>query len=353
MQGVHRRARLPVWLPLLAALLVIQAAAAAPFWHRPVKVVAPDRMTITTDRGSGAMPLFLSADWTRPQPGITRAVIVMHGIDRAAAITMRGAEAARAAAGPAGAQTLLIVPQFLIPADIAASHLPADTLRWSVDGWPGGEPALGPIPVSSFTVFDAILRHLADRTLFPALTEIVVAGHSAGGQVVQRYAVVGHPIPALATEHIQVRYVVANPSSYLYFSDDRPAPVDPAVCPNFDRWKFGLRDVPPYVHATAGLEARYAARDVTYLLGTADTDPNHKALDKSCAAEAEGPYRLARGEAYFAYMRRRHPGLLNQRLVLVPGVGHSGVKMFGSPCGMAVVFNLPGCPGWPVRHGGG
>lgn len=334
-----------VVLPLLAVLLLIQAAAAEPFWHRPVKEVAPDRMTISTDRGDAAMPLFLSADWDHRLPGIRRAIIIMHGIDRSAAVVMRGAERTRAASGAAGAQTLLIVPQFLIPADIAAFHLPADTLRWSVDGWPAGDPALGPVPVSSFTVFDAVLRHLADRRLFPNLTEVVVAGHSAGGQVVQRYAVVGHDIPALAAEQIDLRYVVANPSSYLYFSDDRPEPVERASCPHFDRWKFGLRDAPPYVGATAGLEVRYAARNVSYLLGTADIDPDHIALDKSCAAEAEGPYRLARGEAYFAYLRRRHPVLLHQRIVLVPGVGHSGVKMFGSACGMAVLFDLPGCPG--------
>ena len=33
---------------------------------------------------------------------------------------------------------------------------------------------------------DQIIKHLGNRTLFPALKEIVVAGHSGGGQVVQQ-----------------------------------------------------------------------------------------------------------------------------------------------------------------------
>ena len=56
---------------------------------------------------------------------------------------------------------------------------------------------------------------------------------------------------------------------------------------------------PAYVAAiTPGeLEQRYVSRQVTYLFGTRDTNPDHPALDKTCMAEAEGPYRYARGHA--------------------------------------------------------
>ena len=79
-------------------------------------------------------------------------------------------------------------------------------------------------------------------------------------------------------------------------------------------------------------------RDITYLLGQQDTDPNHPALDKSCAAETQGAYRLIRGHNYFDYLVRRHPQGLLQRLVEVPGVGHDGDRMFTSPEGQAAVF---------------
>ena len=55
------------------------------------------------------------------------------------------------------------------------------------------------------------------------------------------------------------------------------------------------------------MEADYAAADVIYLIGDEDIDPSQKDLDVSCAGEAEGPTRLARGESYYAYLKERHP----------------------------------------------
>jgi hypothetical protein len=66
---------------------------------------------------------------------------------------------------------------------------------------------------------------------------------------------------------------------------------------------------PAYLAAPtiSAVEQSYVARRVIYLLGTKDTNPNHPALDKSCMAEAEGPYRYARGHAYAAVMQARAP----------------------------------------------
>jgi len=335
---------------LVIALLLRDPAAAEPPWHDPVKVVADARLTVTTGAStapasSGEVPLYLSADWSHPLPAIRRAVIVVHGIDRDADVSMHAAEAALAAAGPSGQGTLLISPQFVADIDVTTFHLAATVLHWDTERWAAGYPANGPAPISPFEVFDAILQHLADRTLLPNLAHVVLAGHSAGGQVVQRYSVVGRGEAALTAWGLTLRYVVANPSSYLYFSDDRPVPIDPATCPRFDRWRYGLAGAPSYVGDTTGLEATFAARQVIYLLGTADTNPRHPSLDKTCGAEAEGPYRLARGTAYFTYLQARHPGTLAQRIAYVPGVGHNGGAMFRSACGLAALFDRPGCPG--------
>jgi hypothetical protein len=181
--------------------------------------------------------------------------------------------------------------------------------------------------------------------LLPDLATVVVAGHSAGGQLVLRYAIVGRGEAALLARNVHVRYVVANPSSYLYFSDDRPEKVDVTACPRFDRWKYGLADAPAYVRDTAGVEERFARRDVVYLLGTADVNPDQADLDKSCGGEAEGPNRLARGTAYFAYLKARHPDGFKQRLALVPDVAHQGSRMFNSACGLTALFDRPGCQG--------
>ena len=169
----------------------------------------------------------------------------------------------------------MIVPQFLAGIDVDAHHLPPDTLRWSLVGWEGGDPAEGPLPASSFDALDAILARLADRRLFPNLKQVVVAGHSGGAQVVQRYAIAGKGETALKGENIAVRYVVANPSSYAYFSADRPEPSIAASCPGYNNWKYGMDARPSYLAAPspAELEQRYVARQVIYLLGHARHQP--------------------------------------------------------------------------------
>jgi pimeloyl-ACP methyl ester carboxylesterase len=309
---------------------------------KPVKVVADARIAVGKE---GVLPLYVSRDWSEPQAGITRAVLVLHGLLRNADVYYRSALAAQAAAGEAGKTSIMISPQFLAGIDVEAHHLPADTLHWSLDGWEGGDPAEGPQPASSFDALDAILARLADRHLFPDLKQVVVAGHSGGGQIVQRYAIATKGEAALKTANVAIRYVVANPSSYAYFSAERPEPQIAASCPGYNDWKYGMEARPAYLASpsAAELEQRYVARQVIYLLGTDDTNPNHPALDKSCMAEAQGPYRYIRGHSYAATMAARDGGTPNHRVWDVPGVGHNGDKMLTSPCGLDALFDLPGC----------
>ncbi|TWT13873.1 alpha/beta hydrolase [Reyranella sp. CPCC 100927] len=334
------------FLFVLSLLLVSGQAAAQgePGPHqRPVKVVAPERLAVP---GGGVAPLYVSADWSQPLPQIERAVIVLHGRLRNADVYFQSALKAQTAAGEAGKAAVMIVPQFLAEGDVKAFGLPPDTLRWTWTSWQGGEPAVGPQPASSFAVLDAILGRLADRRLFPRLRQVVVAGHSGGGQVAQRYAVAAKGDAALTAAGVGVRYVVANPSSYAYFSAERPVPAIASACPGFNAWKYGMEALPPYLTASApqALEKAYVARRVIYLLGTKDTDPNHPALDKSCMAEAQGPHRLARGEAYVATMRQRDSGAPHHNLWLVDGVGHNGDGMLTSTCGLAALFDVQSCP---------
>jgi pimeloyl-ACP methyl ester carboxylesterase len=332
------------WLAVVLLLTGAQAPAKeeSASHKKPVKVVADARLPVGNN---GVLPLYVSSDWSKSLPGITRAVLVLHGRLRNADVYYRSALTAQAAAGDVGKTTIMIVPQFLAQVDVDGWHLPPDTLRWSLEGWEGGEPALGPTPTSSFDALDAILAKLADRTLFPNLKEVVVAGHSGGGQVVQRYAIAGLGEAPLTAAHVGVRYVVANPSSYAYFSVARPKPQVAASCPGYNNWKYGMEARPSYLStpSPASLEQRYVSRQVIYLLGTLDIDPNHPALDKSCMAEAEGPYRYMRGHSYFSTMQKRDGGTPNHRLWDVDGVGHNGDKMLTSPCGLAALFDMPGC----------
>ncbi len=344
------------WDLMGAALCLAIVATASPKAQAPAAAVAGQRFRITTAAGSATDPFLISLDWSKPQPQITRALIIVHGKGRDVKADYRTALEAAGIASPAASETVFIAPQFLDEEDVDVHGTPADVLRWRRTTWDSGAPASAPIPVSSFEVVDALVARLADRSVFPNLATVVLAGHSAGAQLVQRYAVVGRaPIALANTSGIHFRFVIANASSYVYFSDERPAPGGAAVlfrsrgCRAFNHWKYGTVDGPPYLKSDAEtswsqLEANYAQQDVIYLLGTADTDPHEKDLDISCGGEAQGPTRFARGQAYYAYLHGRNGVRWNQRMWFVPEVAHSVRQMFTSACGVDALFDIGNCP---------
>ncbi|MEB0044552.1 MULTISPECIES: alpha/beta fold hydrolase [unclassified Pseudomonas] len=313
-------------LVLLIACANTQAA------EHGVKDISPGRLQLK----AGEMAVGIG-----PTPSkIERVLIIIHGRLRNAETYRQSAEHAAEHAGQL-ATTLVIAPQFLNETDIALHQAPDTLLRWRGNDWMAGGLSTGPNGMSSYAALDEIIARLADRLQFPDVKEVIIAGHSGGGQVVQRYALLAHDQPALTAAGISVRYVVANPSSYAYFNEQRPVTFDHTQCPGFNRWKYGLTDMPVYASGQTSpqLESSYIKRDVTYLLGQQDTDPNHPALDKGCEAEAQGAYRLIRGHNFFDYLLRRHPQGVNQRLVEVHGVGHNGDGMFTSPEGQKVLFS--------------
>jgi pimeloyl-ACP methyl ester carboxylesterase len=337
----------PVRSVAILVLLAGWSGAANSAVDEPVKIIATYVTEINTPSGKVQLPFDISLDWSKPQPSVTRAVILLHGKGRDVDGYYKGLESSAREAGAASTGSILIAPQFLNEHDIEEHGLGKQIVRWRTGAWEAGGPAVGPAPVSAYDVLDAMLAHLANKTLFPNLKDIVLAGHSGGGQAVQRYAVVGKAPAQVTALGIHVRFVIANPSSYVYFSDDRPGPHG-FGCSGWDRWKYGIHDAPEYVKLTAThtwerMEADYSAADVIYLMGEEDIDPNQKDLDISCAGEAEGPTRLARGKAYYSYLKTRHPDGWGQRLWLVPGVAHHGPKMVESPCGVKALFATGTC----------
>ncbi|HEY4432930.1 MAG TPA: hypothetical protein VGM99_00890 [Candidatus Cybelea sp.] len=296
--------------------------------------LANRQFLVATPAGSGYARYFGTSSLDG-DPNVTRALIVVHGVLRDADYYFdTGVIAANAA--KALDQTIVIAPQFVERSELAGQNVSPKTLYWT-GKWPGGSNAIAPAPISSYSVFDAMIARLSDRTRFPKMREIVIAGHSAGGQIVQRYAVVGKAPQLDRAGRVRVSLVVSNPSSYFYFTGWRPFP--PENCPDFDQWRYGLSGAPPYVTGTAAeLESRYVRRDVTYLMGTADTNPKEDDLDKSCGGEAQGPYRFARAKYFIAYVTQRHPAGTNQTYAFVRGVPHDNRRMFDSTCGLAVIF---------------
>ncbi|WP_246665490.1 alpha/beta fold hydrolase [Rhizobium tropici] len=324
--------------------------------HKPVKQIADQRVLVDTPDGKGELPVYADHAIDATSPDVTKVLIVIHGTLRNADAYYATGQKLLAKAGDLAKRTMVVAPQFLIRPDVNAFSLSAQTLAWTQNGWKEGEAARQPAPISSFSALDALLRHFSDRRLYPSLSTIVVMGHSAGAQLVQRYAVVGRETESLASAGISVRYLVANPSSYLYFDNERPAlPADQSVaaCPRATQWRYGLTGAPLYVSSQdpKAVEARYAARNVVYLLGEADTNPYTHFIDRSCAAMAQGPYRLARGLTFFDYMKKRHPSDLDQKVVEIPGVGHDDEAMLTSDCSISVLFDRPIPQSCPVIAG--
>jgi pimeloyl-ACP methyl ester carboxylesterase len=334
-----------------ALLMMMGPSAAQEKFREPVEVIAPNTISLPGEGQQNLLPIYANRGLDTPNPDVDRAVIVIHGRLRNAGTYFQTGLAVLERSGEAGSHTLLIAPQFLASPDAARIPLRADILRWDIDGWESGQDATGPSPASSFDAMDAVLQRLSTITLFPALKAVVIAGHSAGGQFVQRYAILGRGDELLGQRGVRLRYVIANPSSYTYFDERRLddaghfTPFSDSGCPGFNRWKYGMEALPRYAQEKqpAAWEESYIRRDAVYLLGTEDINPNHRALDKSCMAEAQGPARLSRGEAYFAYLKARHPRDLAHRLVHIRGVGHNGDRMLTSECGMAILFDRPGC----------
>jgi pimeloyl-ACP methyl ester carboxylesterase len=269
---------------------------------------------------------------TSPNETIERVFVLVHGVGRDGNSYFRSAVAATREAGRMES-TLVIAPQFHATDSNCKDKIEPGEALFSCRGWSGGIGTRA-VPRSTFTAVDTLVKFVADRTRFPKLKEIVVAGHSAGGQFVQRYAGFNRIDGKLA---VPVRYVTANPSSYVYLETWRPVENPGKDCPDFDRYKFGLQEMSGYMAQTGAEAVRmdYPKRNVTYLLGELDTTDEHN-LDKTCPAMAQGPNRLARGLAFYGRLQEKFPSV--HKLVKVPGCAHSADCMFRSEAARRVVF---------------
>lgn len=230
--------------------------------------------------------------WTRKGSG-NEAYIILHGIERNANdyfdilsdLTQGRTQ-----------QPTLIAPLFF-SAKQDVSVLNASTLAWDdPNAWTGGDASTRPadIDVSTFQVLDSIVEYAARDS-----SQIIFLAHGGGAQVLQRYAVLGKD----GDERTAIRYVVADPSSMLYFTKDRPVPLSAAECPEFNDFRYGFDNyTAPYElnGSPSELFYRYLERDVRYIVGLEDIDDSG---DQLCAGRAAGGrQRKDRSLDYWAYL---------------------------------------------------
>jgi len=133
-----------------------------------------------------------------------------------------------------------------------------------------------------------------------------IYGHSAGAQFVQRFLY-------FVSEARCTRYVAANAGWYMLPALDTAYP-------------YGLKGTP----ADAATLRQALARPIVILLGDADTDPQHQSLRHTPEADAQGLYRLARGQYFFRRAREAATALqvpFVWTLDTVAGIAHVNKDM--------------------------
>ncbi|WP_432768356.1 MAG: hypothetical protein HEQ22_13160 [Sphingopyxis sp.] len=201
---------------------------------------------------------------------------------------------------------VLIVPEYsraAFPGVAAYSH-----------GWFTEKDGTPRAPASwSFATVEPIFAAVKAREALTAPTYSIY-GHSGGAQFAHRYVLAGGG-PHLA------RVVSANAGSY--------AMTDAAA------WPFGVAGLPKGVWNAE----KVFATPMTVLLGTADTDPNHKSLPRQPEAMAQGAHRFARGQNFYNRARARaavYKVAFDWSCVFVRRVGHDNAGM--APVAVRILF---------------
>lgn len=327
----------------MRALIFFLCAAA---YAAPCTTATPD-CTEWIKLGTGRSLLYRTHSLEAKSEKIVRALIVIHGQGRNANDYFRTIVASAFLAGTLD-DTIILSPRFASNEGRGCRDtLAPEEINWrcSADSWRSGAAAVNNEGLTSYDLTDAILRKLARKDTFPNLRAIVVAGHSAGGQYVSRYAMSNQVHETL---NVPVTYVVSNPSSYAYLDPDRPAAggsgfgpySDGRNCTTYDRWPYGLENRNGYTAKLSDdqLKKQLAARRVVYLLGELDILPVG-GFDSSCPAMAQGATRLARGQAYANYVNQKYGS--RHTVTVIPLCGHNARCMFTADPALPILFPAP------------
>lgn len=157
---------------------------------------------------------------------------------------------------------------------------------WKSVEWGEGADAYEPVGApGSFEALDAAIDFFLDRTRFPHLRKVVVAGFSLGAQLTNRYAT----FRTDTSNDDRLAFWISSPNSFVYLTPTRPLRIGAACASTYADYKYGLNGtLPQYVSSSSlspsQLIQRYLARTVYYLVGMHDDSAG---LD-SCAPNSQG-----------------------------------------------------------------
>jgi pimeloyl-ACP methyl ester carboxylesterase len=133
---------------------------------------------------------------------------------------------------------LIVAPIWLNEVDQRAGSVQAKELYFKSSNWQAGGSSVGPSlqhSLSAYSIMDNFTDMLFDKAVYPNLNQVVIAGHSMGGQASHRYAI----LKKQKKYDDDLSYWVGNPGSWTFLSTDRPYHND-SCSAIFDNWHYGI-----------------------------------------------------------------------------------------------------------------
>ena len=199
----------------------------------------------------------------------------------------------------------------------ANEELHPEQMGLAADDWRGGGDANG-TSFSSYDYIDLIFNRFADRIRYPNLKRVILAGFSAGGQFVGRYAATGKGV---VREGVKVDYLGMSPSTEFLFEHDQP-------------WLYGLKDRPRYSAnlSEAEIMANLCSRRVWRGCGSQDIlGRPQTSLDMTTPAAAQGKNRFERFRNFERYLDKYPEWKKQVSFHVFEGVGHKEDICYADP----------------------
>lgn len=328
----------------------------------PVDSISAERLWFREGGDSLALAYYSSHDLNQTHPNITRAVINLHGASReseeaAWRVFNAGNEHDRDVFG----HTAIIAPQFLFTTDIDSHDVTDSLLYWNTLAEIGPSWCYGrhsndnsnfprPFRIDSYTCLDTLGQLIIQA--FPNVENIVYAGHSAGGRMIERYPMVTQW--DLDFDEPRILYNPANPAVYAYTGPERhvgdnwdefaiPSASQIADCPEYNHWPFGLDE--PYDYFVDlpenELHANFTSRHFILWISENDTLPMEGGSQDNCMAMMMGElHRKQRGMIFWNFLDFKYDGIPDNFVwALVPNLGHFGAAVLESAVGRYYLFD--------------
>ncbi|PWN54177.1 hypothetical protein IE53DRAFT_14926 [Violaceomyces palustris] len=299
---------------------------------------------------SGIMPFYI----TQQDPSLVkRAILLWPGKPRDAwkyANLMMNARSVVASTfaswGITNDSVLILAPVFLNQADVTAGGCKPEEFAFTLSLWQSGAASINPKmqhSVTSYEIMDYFTDMLFNKEHYPNLNQVVVAGHSMGGQATQRYAL----LKKTKAYDPNMKYWVGNPGSWAWLNGNRPyMNANDSCAPNseYDTWPYGIggnqTKVSKYARAdviankTAVVD-RFNRRNVSYALALLDLG----AGDTHCEAQWQGANHLDRGSRFIMQYSNMDGGFpAAHRAAFVANTSHQDYAMYTANSSLAVLF---------------